>query len=145
MTESTAKTVRTNRRTFLQWSIFGLLFAFFGSAINVVIRYLMPAPKAMKAQELKIPTAQIPLGGSLILEYQGSPVILIQTEDGFSAFNATCTHLGCIVKWIRNEKIFYCPCHAGKFDRRGNVIGGPPPEPLHKVKIEVREDTIVFV
>lgn len=145
MTESTAKTTQTNRRTFLQWSIFGLLFTFFGAAVNMVIRYLMPAPKAMKVKELEIPIAQIPLEGSMKLEYQGSPVILIHTEEGFSAFNATCTHLGCLVKWVPKEKIFFCPCHAGKYDRRGNVIAGPPPEPLHMIHIKVREDSIIFV
>lgn len=145
MTDSTIKPVRANRRTFLQWSILGLLVAFFGTVTNVIARFLMPTPKAMKVKKLKISATQIPPGGSLKLEYQGSPVILIQTEDGFSAFNATCTHLGCLVKWVRKEKVFYCPCHAGKFDQRGNVIGGPPPEPLHKVNIKVQGDSIIFI
>jgi cytochrome b6-f complex iron-sulfur subunit len=145
VTESTPKTTKTDRRTFLQWSIFGLLITIFGAAINVVIRYLMPSPKAMKTKKLKISQAQIPLGDSLKLEYQGIPVILIHTETGFSAFNATCTHLGCLVKWVPKEKIFFCPCHAGKYDRQGNVIAGPPPEPLHKVRIKVKEDSIIFV
>jgi len=145
VTEPTVKAVPTNRRTFLQGSIFALLFVFLGSVVNVIIRYLIPAPKIMKVKELEIPATQIPLGGSMKLEYQGDPVILIHTEDGFSAFNATCTHLGCLVKWVPNEKIFFCPCHAGKYDRRGNVIAGPPPEPLHKIHIKVKEDSIIFV
>ncbi|MEE9259358.1 MAG: Rieske 2Fe-2S domain-containing protein, partial [Nitrospinaceae bacterium] len=77
--------------------------------------------------------------------YKGTPVILVHTEEGFSAFDAACTHLGCIVKWVRNEKIFYCPCHAGKFDVTGKVTSGPPPEPLHRIDIKVLEDKIVFL
>ena len=138
-------TATSNRRTFLQWSIFGLLTAVFAGLLNVVTRYLLPVPKSKIAEDLAIPVAQIPRGDSLIVKYKGSPVILIHTEEGFSAFDATCTHLGCLVKWIKNESIFYCPCHAGKFDSSGNVLAGPPPEPLLRIKTEVREDSIVFL
>jgi cytochrome b6-f complex iron-sulfur subunit len=147
MTESNfnLKNTITGRRTFLQWSIFSLLFALFAGFLNVVVRYLMPAPKKTEYKELTIPVTQIPLGESLIVKYKEIPVILIHTKEGISAFNATCTHLACLVKWINKEKIFYCPCHAGKFDPSGKVIGGPPPEPLHRIQIDIKKDLIVFI
>ncbi len=135
----------TNRRNFLKWSFWGLSLAFFAGATNVVIRYLMPPPPEQKVEKLSIPVNQIPLGSSLVVDLQGSPVIVIHIEEGFAAFSAVCTHLGCIVKWARDEKFFKCPCHAGFFDAKGNVISGPPPEPLHAIPIEVRDETIVFV
>lgn len=54
------------------------------------------------------------------------------------AINATCSHLGCIVTWKDEQKIFQCPCHNGRYDAQGRVISGPPPKPLrrHKAKIE---------
>jgi Rieske Fe-S protein len=54
------------------------------------------------------------------------------------AISADCTHLGCIVSWDEDQKIFKCPCHDGRYDADGKVIGGPPPAPLkrHKTKIE---------
>jgi len=54
------------------------------------------------------------------------------------AISAGCTHLGCIVSWDEDQKIFKCPCHNGRFDADGKVISGPPPAPLerHKTKIE---------
>jgi Rieske Fe-S protein len=54
------------------------------------------------------------------------------------AISAGCTHLGCIVTWDEAEKIFKCPCHDGRFDVEGKVIGGPPPAPLkrHKTKTD---------
>lgn len=54
------------------------------------------------------------------------------------AINATCSHLGCVVTWKDEDKIFQCPCHNGRYDAEGRVVSGPPPRPLrrHKTKIE---------
>ena len=59
-------------------------------------------------------------------------------EDEVIAISATCSHLGCIVTWDEEQKIFKCPCHDGRYDVEGRVISGPPPRPLkrHKSKIE---------
>jgi Rieske Fe-S protein len=59
-------------------------------------------------------------------------------EDEVVAISAGCTHLGCIVTWDEDQKIFKCPCHDGRYDAEGRVISGPPPRPLrrHKTKIE---------
>lgn len=143
MPDQTMETPEANRRGFL-WIMGGLLLGAAAATTNAVVRYLMPPPKQKAAKELSIPTAQIPPGSSLVVEYRGSPVILVNSGGGVSAFSAVCTHLGCVVKWVGAEKIFYCPCHAGKFDLAGRVIAGPPPEPLHKIDIEVIDDVINF-
>ena len=59
-------------------------------------------------------------------------------EDEVIAISATCSHLGCIVTWDDEQKIFKCPCHDGRYDAEGRVISGPPPKPLrrHNTKIE---------
>lgn len=135
-----------SRRGFLQWTLGGLLFGGLVVAGNVVLRYLMPPPPRMeKAGKVSIPVSQIPPGTSLMLKHQGAPVLAVHTEQGISAFSAVCPHLGCLVKWMPAEKIFYCPCHAGKFDARGKVIAGPPPEPLPPVKFEIVDDNIIFL
>jgi cytochrome b6-f complex iron-sulfur subunit len=144
MPEQIIKSTETDRRGFL-WIMGGLLLGTFVATANAVVRYLMPPPKQKLAKELRIPTAQIPLGSSLVVEYKGSPVILVNSGGGVSAYSAVCTHLGCLVKWVSGEKIFYCPCHAGKFDLSGKVIAGPAPEPLHKIDIEVTDGIITFI
>lgn len=59
-------------------------------------------------------------------------------KDEVIAISAGCSHLGCIVTWDEEQKIFKCPCHEGKFDAEGRVISGPPPTPLkrHKTKVD---------
>ncbi|MCA1559802.1 MAG: ubiquinol-cytochrome c reductase iron-sulfur subunit [Acidobacteria bacterium] len=55
------------------------------------------------------------------------------------ALSATCTHLGCQVRWDGTAKHFRCPCHGGAYDPTGQVVAGPPPRPLDT--LETRVDT----
>jgi Rieske Fe-S protein len=53
------------------------------------------------------------------------------------ALSATCTHLGCRVRWDAGSTTFRCPCHGGTFDAQGHVVGGPPPRALNRVEARV--------
>jgi len=65
-------------------------------------------------------------------------IFLVKTGDAdVAAFNATCTHLGCLVAWDAEGQVFKCPCHGGVYDRTGAVKDGPPPAPLAKVATRV--------
>lgn len=70
---------------------------------------------------------------------QRKTIFLVKTgESEVAAFDATCTHLGCLVAWDSQAQVFKCPCHGGVFDRSGAVVEGPPPESL--VRIATRVD-----
>ena len=56
--------------------------------------------------------------------------------------SATCTHLGCTVKWNPDTTEFECPCHGGRFSERGDVLSGPPPAPLNRVPAQARDGEI---
>lgn len=55
------------------------------------------------------------------------------------AFSATCTHLGCQVRWERTVSRFLCPCHGGAYAPDGRVLEGPPPRPLDTIRARVEE------
>jgi menaquinol-cytochrome c reductase iron-sulfur subunit len=60
----------------------------------------------------------------------------------FVAFSVNCTHLGCPVRWISGARLFLCPCHGGAFYEDGTVAAGPPPEPLVRYPVRVREGLV---
>jgi menaquinol-cytochrome c reductase iron-sulfur subunit len=70
----------------------------------------------------------------------------VLTDDGRSyvAMSNVCTHLGCRVRWIADQQIFFCPCHNGVFDKNGEVISGPPPRALDRYETKV-EDAVLYV
>jgi len=93
-------------------------------------------------------TNSVPANGSLLFEYphKDRPAILIHLPQGFVAYDAICTHLGCQIHydqtvaagWENNPYQNFCPCHGGVFDpKNGNVLGGPPPRPLPKIKLDI--------
>jgi Rieske Fe-S protein len=62
------------------------------------------------------------------------------------ALSATCTHLGCQVRWEAKDKKFRCPCHGGVYGADGAVLEGPPPRPLDRVEARIDPaDTSVLV
>jgi Rieske Fe-S protein len=55
------------------------------------------------------------------------------------ALSATCTHLGCQVRWDQKATQFRCPCHGGVFDASGRVLSGPPPRGLERIEARLDE------
>lgn len=62
---------------------------------------------------------------------------IINDEKGLYALVATCTHLGCTPNWIKANNRFQCPCHGGVFTKEGDVVAGPPPNPLYRAAISL--------
>ena len=86
-------------------------------------------------------TAEVPVGGGLILQEQ-KVVITQPTEGDFKAFSAVCTHQGCTVAEV--TETIDCSCHKSMFSiEDGSVQGGPAPAPLAEVAIEVQGDKIL--
>lgn len=112
-----------------------------------------------------ITTADLPLGKATLAFPQGKEaneenlIILAHLEglepptrldwapEGFVAYSAICTHLGCDVLGELEDGFIRCPCHAGIFDaRRGaEVVAGPPPRPLPQLPIRINEKNELVV
>lgn len=69
-----------------------------------------------------------------------------ESTDDITVFSNWCTHLSCRVTWQEDDKLYICPCHDGLFDIEGQVVDGPPPEPLVEYQYKVDEDVLyIFV
>jgi menaquinol-cytochrome c reductase iron-sulfur subunit len=63
-------------------------------------------------------------------------------EEEFIAFAVNCTHLGCPVRWLPDANLFMCPCHGGVYYKDGRVAAGPPPKPLPRYPVRVRDGQV---
>lgn len=62
--------------------------------------------------------------------------------DTFIAFSINCTHLGCPVRWLAEANLFMCPCHGGVYYEDGTVAAGPPPLPLRRYPVRVKNGEV---
>ena len=76
-----------------------------------------------------------------------APTHIKLTDKGFVAYSAICTHLGCTVSWVKNQKspdtsYTECFCHNSIFNPlRGDLVeGGPAPIPLAQIGVRVNDD-----
>ncbi len=43
-----------------------------------------------------------------------------------------CPHLGCALKWNKQERSWDCSCHGSRFDKHGNLLDGPANNSIEK-------------
>lgn len=63
-------------------------------------------------------------------------------EADLTVYSNMCTHLACRVTWREDINAYFCPCHDGRFNKDGEVVTGPPPEPLFEFETKVEEGTL---
>ena len=151
---------KLSRREFLglaTFSIGGLIAAVLG--IPAIAYIIDPALRSKQEQnwiplgavskvEIGKPTlfkARVEKQAGWIVDQQ-ELTFYILTENGrdFMAMSNVCTHLGCRVRWVADEEQFFCPCHNASFDKKGDVVSGPPPRPLDHYDVK-EEDGQIFV
>lgn len=142
--------LEVKRRSFLTtlWTALGILALV--EFIGVAVAFLRPRkPKVKEGVFGSIITAGAVDDFELnsVTAFQRGKFYLARLEDGgFLAISRKCTHLGCTVPWVSENKRFECPCHASAFDIKGDVISAPASRALdlYPVKIEnqiVKVDT----
>ena len=71
-----------------------------------------------------------------------------KTGDKVVALSPVCKHLGCTVNWGGDESHpnqFFCPCHAGRYEKTGeNVKGTPPIGPLDEYE-HIEKDGFLYL
>lgn len=131
------------RRGFLDYVV-AVFSAITGAALTIPgVMYLWPAARGGGSEAVEVPGAsKMAVGTATMLQVGGKAVIVVRDRNGFNAFSASCSHLGCLVNWNVEKKEFHCPCHAAVFDARGGVVSGPPPAPMPPYKVKEVGDKV---
>ncbi len=142
-----------SRREFIKKALYGV-FALLGlGSLFMGLRFL--APSARQDKELAwfplIPEDEVPRSGvkkaELVSVVAGkerkSRVFIVSSPEGIAVLSAVCSHLGCLVNYNKGQKEFLCPCHGGRYDLSGKNIAGPPPMPLTKYLVEVKNGMVM--
>ena len=69
-------------------------------------------------------------------------VFLHRSGGEISAFDPSCPHLGCHVKFNEQKGRYVCPCQGGVFDVTGDRVSGPPPHGLTKLAAKIENGQI---
>ena len=147
-----------DRATFLRQVGAGVLGAGATVALLGVGGIAALGPALSKAPPRWIPVAKLsdlPAGQvtTVLLRYEvksgiytqpvSKPVMVSRLGAEIICYNASCTHLGCIVSWDCNANQFRCACHGGTFDRAGNVLAGPPPRSLDQYRSRIEGEQLL--
>jgi cytochrome b6-f complex iron-sulfur subunit len=95
--------------------------------LAVVVAYLAPGKGgAGRGADLVVAGPVAEFTPSSVRAFPGGKFYLVRLADGgFLALSSRCTHLGCMVPWDAKQRAFPCPCHASRFDERGDVLAPP--------------------
>jgi nucleotide-binding universal stress UspA family protein/nitrite reductase/ring-hydroxylating ferredoxin subunit len=107
----------------------GARAALLGSIPLTVAQYA--AADVLIARTIAQSLEEIEPGEGGIVTTGDHKVAVYRDRDGIvHALSATCTHMGCTVKWNPTDKSFDCPCHGSRFSSTGQVLNGPASRPL---------------
>ena len=116
--------------------------------IYPISRYLVPpeipeaAPPSVNAGK----AAAIAPNTGKIVPFGTQPVIVVRTSTGeLRAFSGTCTHLSCTVQYRPDIERIWCACHNGHYDLTGRNVEGPPPRPLDRYDVVLKDDDVLVV
>ena len=141
------ETRKEGRRDFLKWSLTSGIVAFLGTTLYPILSFLKP-PKQVEVEVSSVNAGKIdtlPKGESRLVRFGTKPVIVIHTDDDkIIALSATCTHLDCTVQYKNDEKVIWCACHNGKYNLHGQNVSGPPPKPLSKYLVSIKNNDIII-
>jgi arsenite oxidase small subunit len=148
--ESHERTTDANKRTFLKALIVlsGVLVLL---PLDRLSAYLLERKSgAASYPQVKIAnSSELATGQSLLFTYPNkdrSAILIHLTSGEFVSYDSVCTHLGCqihfdkepIKGWENRNENLFCACHGAVFDpKNGDVLGGPPPRPMPKIKLEI--------
>jgi len=134
------------RRQFLNGLFGGWIAALLASFLYPIIKFIFPPTR--EPDQVVLPFSDfedMETNSVRNFSWGTKPGLLKKNEDGtLRAFVGICTHLDCNVKYLPDQKKFFCACHDGWYDENGRNIGGPPPKPLRQLIVVIEEENLII-
>jgi cytochrome b6-f complex iron-sulfur subunit len=131
-----------NRREFLAVMGAGALaLAGLGTTVTAV-RYLWPEVLFEEETRFAVGRPEEIAEGTLVALPE-QRVFIVHDAAGFFALSATCTHLGCMTRYEKENNRIFCPCHGSNFSVDGAVTGGPAPRALPRLDLVLEGGRLV--
>lgn len=135
-----------SRRWFLNSLIGGWLAALVGPILSPILKMVFPPDR--EPDEVLLPLSDYTgMQPNSVRQFAwgAKPGLLKRNDDGtYTAFVGVCTHLDCNIKYLPEQKKFFCACHDGWYDQSGINIKGPPPSPLRTLEVVFNEEEILI-
>jgi Rieske Fe-S protein len=141
---ASATELKPGRRKFLlglSWTGVSVLVT---ALVAAVLKFFWPRVSSRPARSVRVGFPEDFRPGQVVY-LRGQKIFIVRDQEGFLSFSARCTHLGCLVVWNRDHRMFLCPCHGGKFDAEGRNVEGPPPRPLDQLTLRLDENGFLVV
>jgi len=138
--------IDTGRRGFFNklWLFLGVVAL--AELIGLVVTFLKsrkPSSAGDDEENIVVAGAAADFKPNTVTAFQRGHFYLVRLETGgFMALSRQCTHLGCTVPWIEEEKRFSCPCHASAFDITGDILNSPATRALDYFDIKIENNMV---
>jgi len=132
------------RRTFLKTCIGGMTAVSAGTVVYPVASFLRLPATLSESQVVKVPLDSLHEDQALYRDFNGVPLVVVYTGRVPRVYDASCTHLGCLVAWDGGRHRFHCPCHGAVFNDHGEPVSGPVSRPLKVIEASVEDGFLVI-
>lgn len=132
------------RRSFLLKLWFGLSGLVLFEYLWMLVSFLRPRKKNTLESDVIVVAGPVEqFDKDSVTAFQQGRFYLARLGDGgFLALHRECTHLGCTVPWVDEEKRFVCPCHSSAYDIRGEVLSPPAPRALDLFEVRIENGVV---
>ncbi len=116
-----------------------------GAALLAIGAACQTDSTAPEVDEVRVEPGEIPPASGAPFHSEEGRFYLFDDGAETLALYARCTHRSCLIGWEADADEFRCPCHGSRFDRVGDVVGGPAERPLERMTVERLEGGALLV